>query len=274
MQTKQEENLAALKKQLGRLVFVQVGKVVAKESDILCFTNKGGITTWGNEPTFRSDMDELKYADEWDKAEKSYHNYFGFGVGAQEPGVRNIYFNRKTCVGKNDLTRLNVFSRQDASILPPLNSWIVGILGMQSADSKGPWFQQWQSSTECVKLFVDYFLGREEMVLEDIIKLVPETSDGRDRLVAMATILILQDMDFVLNVRKTQNTTAADCAVFDVCDMYDQAFWLEYKQKALEQRVYSELIREPAPKKITEQLDARPEDTVGLNTPFAKLVLR
>jgi hypothetical protein len=56
--------------------------------------------------------------------------------------------------------------------------------------------------------------------------------------------------------------------------MYDQAFWLEYKEKALEQRVYSELIHEPSPKKITEQLGRRPEDTVGLGTPFANLVLR
>ncbi len=270
------EAFEALKRRLSGLTFALVTNTVAKDENLMSFVYKG-ITTWNDEPGFEKRRSEIS-PNEWEKTDRSYHFFFGFAKSK----TGDIHFDSK---GHNyhreDYTDLGIHTKQRALTPPSRGNWIVG----SAINSKKPHFYQWTRCTEQEKLFTEFLLAGKTKFSDDdrrrlnISRHISE-GPGYNRLINMAMLLLVRDLDYFLKTRLRHGGDSIDYQVFEIANVYDPELWEEYKGKALEQNLdpvlkYSHLIPKPAPKPIVERrVDASEPDPVGLNTPFADLSLK
>ncbi len=261
-----------LKQHLSALTFAQVTNVVVKDEDVIAFTDKRGTTIWDDDPWFH-DMKREYSPREWKRVEKSCTFFFGFAQGASGA----IHFQSKGQVDCEDLSGMGVFTHQNRSLSPRVGAWVVGHV-IQS--KRGPHFFQWAQCEEEEMIFADYLLGRKKFPArpssEDLSRLcisrhISRGESGTNHLLNMAMILLRRDFDYYLDMRKRHGGECADSQVYGVSEKYDPELWEAYKSKALDQRIYSRLIPEPAPRPIVDRMNSAEGSAVPLSTPFAGL---
>ncbi len=256
------EQIQVLKKHLERITFTQVKTVIAKDENVFSF-DKDGVTFWDFDPGFAEALAELTPT-ERQNAELAYHHYFGFTF------LGELYFQMKDRVDDENYACLGVRTTQ-AKIYPPkYGDWIVGKV---VPARKGCKFSSWSVCTEQERNFANFFLAKRPLP-SDRRELSLQLSIGTrsNRLLFMAILLIEKNLQYFLNLRKQSKADSVDSEVFQICREFEPALWEQYTTRCHEQRIYSSLVKVPAPKPITDRPTGY-EPVVGLSTPFAGLNL-
>lgn len=269
---------AVLKQYLSELTFARVRNAVAKDENLIAFTNRRGTTTYDDDPDFEERRREIGQK-EWYETDRSYIFYYGFAEGTKGG---DIHFDSKGHSYRNEnFCELGVITKQQALNPPKRGCMIVGHV----VNPERPHFCRWARCTESEKLFAEFVLGgKSHFSSEDLRQLYVHrhVSEGEhtNHLINMAMLLLAQDMDYYLDYRIRHGGNATDGQVHHVCvEMnFDPELWEKYKEKALTQNLdpvlkYSALIPKPAPKPIIERRDVSDPEPVGIYTPFAGLKL-
>ncbi len=260
-------NLADLKTHLSRLSFVQVKVVVVKDDDVIAFEDEYGVTIWHDDPEFLREREKFS-REEWKKARRSCRHYYGYTQ------AEDVYFQMSNHEYQADnMTCLGVGTLQNRGMAPMKGDWLVGqIVG---TDRKKLF--RWAICTEQERQFAYLLLGKisvKDSSDESLQFLKVERSSEQGvstmRLIHMARLLIIGDIEYYLKERLQGKAMMVDSNVLRICGDYSPELWAEYENKAREQRVYSSVIPEPAPLPIHDNLTGVGQ-TVPLLTPFGNL---
>ncbi len=274
------EKYEQLLKKLRAVIVVQVSKVVAKDEHLISFQSVDKTTVWSDEPWFQEERNRFS-KEEWEKADRSYSHYFGFGTySGNQRSSGQVYF-QKDDYFEADYFYRGYTSRIHSELNPPyVGDWIIGRYELVSG--KGLRLKHWGRISEFEVYIRAALINGHGMSEETIIKMETSNVEGCGRLVNFARLILNEQIGYYLNLKKTSSPKAEDEAyiyrsridalVYGVVNELRPDLWEKYKEASLDEKMYSSMIREPAPTPIVDNLTGHGEK-VGLNTPFSGLKL-